>query len=333
MQNTTPKKTAKQQAIITPESIATNNQFAALLSEEGSESTHSTTSHSNHSSSSSNSSISLFNMTETRKDMCCISKAELKHKMEKHEHGVTDPKENPTCTDVILFREAMANTVKELPVSFHNNGFCSLVDTTEEFIKRTGDEPRDMPRMPNRPMDRTSKQQMKACSFDLSECQQAAHMKDIGISLLKETFPHCLTFKEGPCIPPRDFHLKDALTCVLENTTSEMEQADEFSSFMSRLLNNSCNHIPKTKSLDQCLKSIEKSKEGKILWHHVRELGSTTSPSSITHKIRWPMELEEEKTHCMTSRISGRQNKHCASHKNGLKTKFGMHSRHPINKR
>ena len=198
-------------------------------------------------------------MSNKEKDSCCISKSELKEEMELHKEGAMTPKENPSCTDVMLFRDAMSNAVNELPVLFQKHGFCCLVDTTEEFKKRSGknEDPKAVPDMPNKPTDTTSKALMKKHSCDLLECQQAAHMKSIGIRALKETFPHCLALKEGACGLPNDFHLKDALSCVSENATSELEQASEFSSFMTALPTHSHNHIPNTKSLAQCLKAIE----------------------------------------------------------------------------
>ena len=101
---------------------------------------------------------------------------------------------------------------------------------------------------------------MKVYGLDLLEHQQAAHIKSIHISLLKETFPHCLTLKEGPYGLPKDFHLKDALQHALKNSTSDVEQSSEFSNCMASLLNKDYTHNPNTKSSEQHLKSMERIK-------------------------------------------------------------------------
>ena len=77
------------------------------------------------------------------------------------------------------------------------------------------------------------------------------------------TFPNCLDMKESSDslgYPP-DFHLKDALACVPDNTTSRSEQDKEFWGFQKDLLNLHCRHDPKSNGVDKLFKSIQKLKQ------------------------------------------------------------------------
>ena len=85
-------------------------------------------------------------------------------------------------------------------------------------------------------------------------------MKTIGFALLTKTFPNCLDLKETSFGCPPDFHLKDALACVPDNTTSRMEQDREFQGFQQDLLNLHYRHEPRTNSIDKFFKSIQKLK-------------------------------------------------------------------------
>ena len=91
--------------------------------------------------------------------------------------------------------------------------------------------------------------------------KQASHMKTIGFALLTETFPNCLDLKETSFGHPPDFHLKNALACVPDNTTSRLEQDREFQVFQRNLLNLHHRHEPRSNSIDKFFKSIQKPKQ------------------------------------------------------------------------
>ena len=104
----------------------------------------------------------------------------------------------------------------------------------------------------------------------LAECKQAIHVKTIGFALLTETFPNCLDVKETNFGHPPDFHLKDALACVLDNTTSRPEQDKEFQGFQRDLLNSHHRHEPRSNGTDKFFKSIQKlkCKQDLVAPHH-----------------------------------------------------------------
>ena len=84
------------------------------------------------------------------KDDCLISKGMLTDGMEAIEQGITTPKGNPKCTEVILLQEATGSAVADLPAVFQTCGFAHLADTTERFQQclpeeRKNLEPAEMP--------------------------------------------------------------------------------------------------------------------------------------------------------------------------------------------
>ena len=149
--------------------------------------------------------------------------------------GITTTNNNPTCTDVVPFQEAVGNAVAGLAVFNQTRGFSHLVDTTERFQKRdpakcNNIKPIDMPTPPS-PLTREERKDKTARTLykqDLKEYKQTIHMKTIGLAQMTETFPNCLDLKETSFGCPPDFHLKDAPACVPDDTTSGMEQDNEF---------------------------------------------------------------------------------------------------------
>ena len=93
-------------------------------------------------------------------------------------------------------------------------------------------------------------------------------MKAIGLALLTGTFPNCLDLKETSLGYPPDFHLKDALAYVLDNTTSRVEQDKEFQGFQRDLLNLQYKHEPNPIALTSSSNPSKGSKEDKTLWPH-----------------------------------------------------------------
>ena len=233
----------------------TENHYSALASKESSINSEAT-----------DGSDSISTMNSTAEDSCLISLETLKSRMETIEPGITTININPKYTDAVMFQETMGNAVAELAVECQTYGFSYLVDTTKRFKQRhpSGDEqePLDMPKPPVAPTrDERSSTAIKRYRHNLIECKQAVHMKTIGLALLTEAFPNCLDLKETDFGHPPDFHLKDALAHVLDNTTSRSEQDKEFQGFQRDLLNLHCRHDPKSNSIDKFFKSTQKLKK------------------------------------------------------------------------
>ena len=188
--------------------------------------------------------------------------------METIEPGVTATNNNPKCTDIVLFQEAMDNAAAGLPVFNQTCGFSHLVDTTERFQKRHPTEcnnvtPVGMP-APPAPLvgdQRRDKTTRRPCDEDLKTHKEASHMKSIGFMLLTETFPSCLDPKETDPGHPPDFHPKNAPACVPDDTTSRTEQDEEFQGFQRDLLNLHHRHEPRSNSIDKFFKSIQRLKK------------------------------------------------------------------------
>ena len=196
-------------------------------------------------------------MSSVAKDSCLISQETLKSRMETIKPGVTALNNNPTHTDIVLFQEAVGNAVAGLAVFNQSHSFSHLVNTTERFEQRhpagTEREPFDMP-TPPAPLSRDKRKDKTTRSLhaeDLKECTQAVHMKTIGLAILTQTFPGCPALKENSLGHPPNFHLKDALACVLDDTTSRTEQDKEFQGFQRDLINLHCKHEPKSNSIDK----------------------------------------------------------------------------------
>ena len=162
---------------------------------------------------------------------------------------------------------AMGNAVLSLSVRHQTCGFACLVDTTPQFKQRLPKdqmhiEPADVPSPPIAPTreERGDKSVMNLYKCNLNKCRKAVHIKTIGFALFSEVFPDCSASKKGPLGFPPDFHLKDSLAHVLNNTISRMEQDEEFLGFMVDLLNLHCRHESKTNGIDKHFKAIKKLK-------------------------------------------------------------------------
>ena len=262
----TPRRNQSNPSAVTPDttrnapvedSINNNNLFNTLVT---------TDSDSDSLNQADDDSDSISTMGTSDDNSCLISQEALKNKMETLEPGVTATNNNPSYTDIVLFQEAMGNAVAGLGVANQTFGFSYLVDTTERFQKRhsnrTRPKPMDMPTPPvplsrEERADRTAR---RLYTEDLKEYREASHMKTIGLALLTKTFPNCLDLKETSLGYPPDFHLKDALAYVLDNTTSRLEQDKEFQGFQRDLLNLQYKHEPRSNSIDKFFKSIQKLK-------------------------------------------------------------------------
>lgn len=264
----TPRKNQSNPTAVTPDirgtdlierSIDNNNHYSILANDESSHT-------SINSETTDNSSDSTSTMSSTAEDSCLISLETLKSKMETIEPGITTINSNPKYTDVVIFQETMGNAVAELAVEYQTYGFSYLVDTTKRFKQRhpagTEQEPMDMPKPPVAPTrEERSSTTIKRYRYNLIEYKQAIHMKTIGLALLTDTFPNCLDLKETDFGYPSDFHLKDALAYVLDNTTCSSEQDKEFQGFQRDLLNLHYRHDPKSNSIDKFFKSIQRLKK------------------------------------------------------------------------
>ena len=161
----------------------------------------------------------------------------------------------------------MGNAVLSLSVRHQTCGFACLVDTTPQFKQRLPKdqmhiEPADVPSPPIAPTreERGDKSVMNLYKCNLNKCRKAVHIKTIRFNLFSEVFPDCSAYKKGPLGLPPDFHLKDALAHVLNNTFCRMEQDEEFLGFMVDLLNLHCRHESKTNGIDKHFKAIKKLK-------------------------------------------------------------------------
>ena len=208
-----------------------------------------------------------FTMSTEQDKLCLISKDALKSRMEVIKPGVTAPEANPKCTNGVLFQEVMGNAVLSLSVRHQTCGFACLVDTTPQFKQRLPKdqmhiEPADVPSPPIAPTreERGDKSVMNLYKCNLNKCRKAVHIKTIRFNLFSEVFPDCSASKKGPLGFPPDFHLKNSLAHVLNNTISRMEQDEEFLGLMVDLLNLHCRHESKTNGIDKHFKAIKKLK-------------------------------------------------------------------------
>ena len=239
-----------------------DNQFDALVDTSSTSSNNASSHTEANAMSTDDNSISTMGST-TDDTSCLVSLETLTDNMETIEPGVTTPNSKPTYTDAVLFQEAMGNAVAGLAVCNQPFGFSHLVDTTKRFWKRSNTAPNEMPKPPT-PLvgdQRRSKIERTIYAEDLKIHTQAVHMKSLGFKLLTTTFPNCLDLKATSLGYPPDFHPKDALACVLGDTTSKSEQDKEFRGFQKDLLNPHYRHDPKTNSVDKFFKSIQKLKE------------------------------------------------------------------------
>jgi hypothetical protein len=146
--------------------------------------------------------------------------------------------------EIVQFREILGSALETIPCTTHDCGYSWLVDTEEDYTKRTGATTaytvQSMPKRPSRPPEPqhpASSEEYKRYAIDLKKYNKYLHWNKEALAALEHRFPRSLTPKRNKFQNlPMSYTIREAVDYLESLVNTDTEKRETYCALSSNIM-------------------------------------------------------------------------------------------------